>query len=206
MKRWTHAALAAVVCVVCVSGVKAEEESEEQETTVTQAELPQKVAATVNEFGAGGNFVKAVRGDEDGVPVYEVTLDKSGSKIEVQTTLDGELNMREETVENSALPKAALDQVMKKYPAAKVSRVERTLRSVYEVKIEHDGKREEVLVTPGGQFTKEPGELGSEEEHEEHEMKGKSRKADKEEEEESEEHEEHEGKKHKSERHSEEKE
>ena len=155
-----------LMMAVAASGLSlaAAEEAEGADTTVTQAELPAKVMATVREMAPGAEFVHAVKADEDGVAVYEVTVQNGARKMEVQTTLDGELTMREEVVEASALPKAALDRIMKAHPGAKVAGVERTLRTVYEVRVTGaDGKASELLVTPGGQLaagTEKLGEAG----------------------------------------------
>lgn len=183
MKSWAMLCSTAVVIGIC--GVGCAEEGEEQDTTVTQSELPGAVTQAVKEFGKGGEFVSAVKADEDGVQVYEVTLNKDGKKIEVQTTLDGELNMREEVVDNGELPKAAADRISKAHPGSQVKRVEKTIRSVYEVQItDASGKKSEVLVTPGGQLTIEPEELGgkggeeAEEKEEKEEKDEKSAKSE----------------------------
>jgi hypothetical protein len=182
MKSWL--AICSAIAVAGLSGVSwAAEEGEEHDTTVTQSELPARVAEAVKEYGKGGEFVSAVKGDEDGVPVYEVTLNKDGKKIEVQTTLDGELNMREEAVEPADLPKAALARIRKEHPGSQVHRVEKTIRSSYEVQVtDASGKKSEVLVTPGGQLTTEPEELdgkkGGEEVEEKDEKDEKAGKAE----------------------------
>lgn len=156
MRRTIRLALAAS----SVAGVLSAATAQGQDTTITQDQIPPKVADAVKEYGKGGTFVKAVKGDEDGVPVYEVTLDNKGTKTEVQTTLDGELNMREEVIDGASLPKAAADRVMKAHPGAKIQGVERTIRTIYEVRFsDPKGKQGEALVTPGGQLTSEPEEI-----------------------------------------------
>ena len=159
MNKFSRLAVAALVA--CAANLAlAEEAGESGDTTVTQEQLPQKTADTVKEYGEGGEFDHAVKADEDGVAVYEVTVKKGDRKIEVQTTLDGELNMREETIDASELPKAAAARAMKATPGGKITGAERTLRSVYEIQmVDAKGKKTEVLVTPGGQLATEPEEL-----------------------------------------------
>lgn len=161
MEKWMRlsAVLAVLVAGACFAPA-AEEEKEAGDTTVKQAELPQKVADTVKEFGKGGYFVKAVKADEDGVAVYEVTVSSGGKDVEVQTTLDGDLNMREEKIEAGDLPKAVVDRLMKEHPGAKIEAAEKTIRTMYELQIvDKKGKKAEALVTPGGQMMQEPEEL-----------------------------------------------
>lgn len=180
MNRWLVCFMSLTLAgrsVVCLA-----EEGEEHDTTVTQSELPARIAETVKEYGMGGDFLSAVKGDEDGVPVYEVTVQKDGRKIEVQTTLDGELNMREEVVGADTLPKAVLNRIKKEHPGSKIRGVEKTIRSIYEVQVtDASGKKSEVLVTPGGQLTQEPEELdgkkGEDEADEKDEKEEKASKA-----------------------------
>jgi uncharacterized membrane protein YkoI len=163
MKPLGYLLLAASLATLTI-GVKAGEADEAEDTTVTQAELPAKALETIKEFGKSGTFVNAVKADEDGVPVYEVLLDANGRKLEVQTTLDGTLNMREEKIEPGDLPEAAMKRVIKKVPGAKVKAVESTLRTIYEVDVTDEaGKSHEVLVTPGGQLVQEPEALDAKE-------------------------------------------
>jgi len=136
-----------------VTGVSQAVFAEEQSTTVTQDQIPQKVAETIRQYGKSGKFIKAVKTDEDGLEVYEITLQSGGKKIEVQTTLDGEMNMCEEAQDASALPKAALDSVNKQCLGSKIKSVEKSIRTIYEVRVAMpDGKTSEILVTPGGQI------------------------------------------------------
>jgi hypothetical protein len=162
----------------------AAEGTEEEDTTVTQSELPSRVAETVKEYGQGGDFDHAVKADEDGVAVYEVVLKKGDRIIEVQTTLDGELNMREERINPDVLPKAVVERAAKAHPGATLKGAEKTIRSVYEVQLtDAKGKRVEVLVTPGGQLVAEPEALdekgGESEADEKEEKEEKGHKASK---------------------------
>lgn len=180
--KWYHVVTVGCITASLVLPVMAEEEKESDETTVTQAELPPAVAATVKEFGMGGEFDHAVKGDEDGVAVYEVVVKKGDKKIEVQTTLDGVLNMREEKIDASELPKAVAERAVSK--GSKIKSAERTVRTVYEITVTSpSGKDHELTYTPGAQTvkvfpvkdlkaTKEKGEKGEKAE-------GKDAKAEK---------------------------
>lgn len=155
--RWQRVLAVTALAVATTGYALAEEEAAETATTVTQAELPAAVAAAVKEFGKGGEFVKAMKGDEDGVAVYEVTVQKAGQTIEVQTTLDGVLNMREEKTDAGALPKAVVEAAEKKVAGGKVTAAEVTIRTVYELNVtDKKGKKHELLVTPGGQLIDAP--------------------------------------------------
>ena len=146
--------LAAFVLAAGVAGLTFAAESD---TTVTQSELPAPVAATVKEFGKGGEFVKAAKTDEDGVEVYEVVLKQGDKNLEVQTTLDGILNMREEKVDAAALPGDVQTAAAKLVPGGKIKGAELTLRTVYEVIVtDKKGKTHELLLTPGGQQLQAP--------------------------------------------------
>lgn len=164
MEKWMRLSLALTVLVACSSLALAQEkEQEPQETSVTQAQLPPKVMQTVKEYGKGGEFVGAVKTDEDGVPVYEVTLKSAGKQMMVQTTMDGEFTMLEEPADAKALPKAALDNIAKVMRGAKVIDAEKTLRSVYEVTVQTpNGSKAELLITPTGQLAEPPEEAEDE--------------------------------------------
>ncbi len=187
-RNWMTAAMAVAALTLASPATIRAEEAEGEDTTVTQAELPAAVADTVKEFGKGGEFVKAVKADEDGVAVYEVTLKADGRDVEVQTTLGGELNMCEEKVDVDKLPAAAVARIRKAHPGAKLESAELTIRTVYEVGVvDSKGRKHEVLVTPGGQLAPAPEALDEEEggkegarghKSEMHEKSGKAGKAE----------------------------
>lgn len=112
--------------------------------------LPDAARRTVDKFGNGGAIERVAREKEDGLEIYSVILDDGGRKMEVQTTLEGELCATEEAVSPKDLPSEVAKAAAHLCPGG-VQSAERAVVLLYEVtgKDEKGATREVRITRPG---------------------------------------------------------
>jgi len=131
--------------------------------------LPAKAAAAVKEAFPKAAIVDVEVEVENGVKLYEVTLSQNGKKMGVEVTADGLLGEIEQRVTEAEVPKAVADAIAEKARGGRVRRIEKhevrgitragklipleTPKTIYEVQIVRNGKREEFEITVTGAAT-----------------------------------------------------
>jgi hypothetical protein len=115
-----------------------------------ESALPEAARKTVERFGNGGTIEKVAKENEDGLAIYSVLLNNGGKKMEVQTTLAGDLNSTEEPMAPKDLPAQVSRTARGLFPQGVVS-AERAVVVIYEVegKDASGATREARITLPG---------------------------------------------------------
>lgn len=122
-------------------------------------ELPRAVRRAVEKKFPGAEIERAERETDDGKTVFEVTLEAEDDQdIDVELTPDGKILEIEREISVSKLPEAVRETLSKRYPGAKVRKVEAISRG--------DGEDEryevllsaEVVLTAKGKVVKDEDE------------------------------------------------
>lgn len=95
----------------------------------------------------------------DGGDQFEVKLDLGGQKMEVDATADGTIVQTESVVDSAAVPAKVLAAFSAKYPAAKLTRAQKQVRTgkgtFYEIKFDGQPKAKEATFAEDGTFVEE---------------------------------------------------
>jgi len=128
---------------------------EEVEFHCKPAELPQAVLQAADLAYSGGRIVDCEKEHRDGDVYYEVTKEINGREFEVLVTPEGVIERREIEVDAGSLPQAvnaAADQAVpggRRTKSEEIRDRENKLEE-YHVKIERQGLRFKVVLTPEG--------------------------------------------------------
>ena len=147
-----------MVCTVLAAlmvagGVRADEEK------VPLDKVPAKVRQALKTKYPRAEVVSAEKEDENGKTVYEFKLKQGKKKWEASFTPDGDFVGIEEVIKESDLPAQVKEGLRKKYPHAKVLRVEKettgegdSAKVVYEIVVQDKKGKREVQFDPHGKF------------------------------------------------------
>lgn len=161
MIRWLS--ISAVVCLVLLAaGVLADEKAEK----ITADKLPQKVKDSIKDRFPGSEVTSAEKENEKGQVMYDIELKHEGRKYEMDIKEDGTIVEIEKEIASKDVPEAITKAVKKKYPTATIKEVMEVNKVTgkeekpthYEVTIEMDGKKKEVVVSLDGKEVKGEGE------------------------------------------------
>ena len=153
MKSWKAGMVAGAV-VVCGLATPALARDRE----IKQSEVPAVVMKAVNSKYPDAKPSKFSTETEKGKPVYEVKLDVGGKSTELSFAPDGTLLAEEQVIDVGELPasvKSALSA--SSYAKAKILRAEKEQKdgaTRYEVLVEEQGKKSEVVFDAGGKLVK----------------------------------------------------
>jgi hypothetical protein len=130
------------------------------EEKVPLNEVPKAVMKVVKAKFPEGELVGASKETEKGKTIYEVSLKDQGHKVDVEVTAEGKIVAIEKEIAAKDLPEAVATALNKKYPGAKIQKVEEITKSdqvsAYEaVIVTEDKKRLEVSFNPEGKFLAE---------------------------------------------------
>jgi hypothetical protein len=142
------------------------------EAKIDVKELPTGVLAAVRAKFPEGKLMGAAKEEEDRKMTYEVTLSDSGAKIDVAVSAKWKILEVEKTIDAKELPEAVAATIRTKYPTAKVSKAEQTIKyeeaeeeTTYEVVLSTAGKKDvEVELSPKGKVLDDEGDEDEDEE------------------------------------------
>jgi uncharacterized membrane protein YkoI len=151
----------AVVCLVMLAmSARADEKAEK----IAPDKLPQKIKDSLNRRFPGAEVTSAEKEKEKGEIVYDLELKHEGRKYEMDIKEDGTIVEIEKEIKNP--PEAITKAVKRKYPKATIKEVMEVNKVTgaeekpihYEVTVEMDGKKKEVIVSLDGKSVKTEGE------------------------------------------------
>jgi len=123
--------------------------------------LPNPVIVTLLRFGNGGTIESVAKKNEGDLPVYAVKLNNNGTKMDIQTTLEGDLCSTEEAVGTDEMPPFVARAARKAFPKG-VTAAARTITVMYKVTgLDAGGHvREAWIALPGTALVEAPGASG----------------------------------------------
>jgi uncharacterized membrane protein YkoI len=151
----------AVFCLVMLAlGAQADEKTGKIEPD----KLPQKVKDAVKARLPGAEVTSAEKEKENGEIVYDLELKHEGRKYEMDIKEDGTIIEIEKEIKD--VPEAISKAVKRKYPKATIQEVMEVNKVTgkeekpihYEVTIDLDGKKKEIIVSLDGKNVKGEGE------------------------------------------------
>ena len=159
IRRWLSAC--AVGCLVMLSTSALADDKAEK---IDPDKLPQKVKDAVKARLPGAEVTSAEKEKENGEIVYDLELKHEGRKYEMDIKEDGTIVEIEKEIKNP--PEAVIKAVKRKYPKAAIQEVMEVNKVTgkeekpihYEVTIETDGKKKEVIVSLDGKTVRGEGE------------------------------------------------
>jgi hypothetical protein len=159
--------LAVLVVLTCACSTRADDEK------ISAENLPAAVKKTIKKKFPKAEIEKAAKEVEDGKTTYEVLLEIDDRPIEVAFNADGAILEIERVIPFDQVPARVKKALAKKYPAAKITKVEAVTKgedgpTVYEIVI-----NTEVVLDAKGKFVK-----AAAEEDEKPSAKGKKPKKD----------------------------
>jgi uncharacterized membrane protein YkoI len=138
--------------------------ADEKAQKIEPDKLPQKIKDAVNARLPGAEVTSAEKEKENGEIVYDLELKHEGRKYEMDIKEDGTIIEIEKEIKNP--PEAITKAVKRKYPTATIKEVMEVNKVTgkeekpihYEVTIDMDGKKKEVIVSLDGKSVKGEGE------------------------------------------------
>ena len=132
----------------------------EEEEKIEINTLPKAVASAVKTKFPKAEMASAEKGDEDGKPVFEVSIKNGKQSIDVTLTPEGKILLVEKAIDGKDLPKAVATALASKYPKATIKLAEELIRddklSGYEITVvTADNKTHEVEFDPKGKLVEE---------------------------------------------------
>lgn len=126
----------------------------EKEDAIPLDKLPAAVHKALAAYAQDSEVTKADKGDEDGKKVFEFDIDQGGKKFELTLSKKGKFLGREEDIEPSAVPAAALAALKSQAGDATLSDFEKAEdkhhKISYEGTFEKGGQKTEVSVDETG--------------------------------------------------------
>jgi len=144
------------------TGASADEKAEK----IAPDKLPQKIKDALNVRFPGAKVTSAEKEKEKGEIVYDLELTHEGRKYEMDIKEDGTIVEIEKEIAAKDVPEAITKAVKRKYPTATIKEVMEVNKVTgkeekpdhYEVTIETDGKKKEVVVSLDGKKVNGKGE------------------------------------------------
>jgi uncharacterized membrane protein YkoI len=153
MKSWKAGTVAAMAIV---GGFATTVFAKDRE--IKESEVPAAVMKAVNTRYPNAKPSKFATETEKGKPVYEVKLDVGGKSTEVSVAPDGTVVSEEQVIDVGELPDSVKSSFSaSSYAKAKILRVEKELKggtTRYEVLVEDQSKKSEVVFDAGGKLVK----------------------------------------------------
>ena len=140
--------------VVSASGAT----SNADEQRMKPADLPKAVKATVKKLYPDAKIVGASKetDEKEKETMYEVEMMVDGKSVDLAIDDEGELEETEKEINAADLPKAVTRAAAKRFPNAKITKVEEVTdeddKVVYELALIHDGEKMEVVIAPNGKI------------------------------------------------------
>jgi hypothetical protein len=155
-------AIALIGLVTLATAALADEKSEK----ISPDKLPQKIKDSIKGRFPGAEVTGAEKENEKGKVVFDIELKHEGRKYEMEIEEDGTIVEIEKEVASKDVPEAITKAVKKKYPTSTIKEVMEVNKVTgkeekpihYEVVIETDGKKKEVVVSLDGKTVKAEGE------------------------------------------------
>jgi len=157
--RWLSACALVGLIILSTSAL-----ADDKEKKIDSDKLPQKVKDAVKARLPGAEVTSAEKEKENGEIVYDLELKHEGRKYEMDIKEDGTIVEIEKEIKNP--PEAVIKAVKRKYPKAAIQEVMEVNKVTgkeekpihYEVTIETDGKKKEVIVSLDGKTVRGEGE------------------------------------------------
>src|SRR5712692_3063332 len=140
--------------------------ADEKSRKIASDKLPQKIKDSIKDRFPGAEVTSAEKENENGKVMYDIELKHEGRKYEMDIKEDGTIVEIEKEIASKDIPEAITKAVKKKYPTSTIKEVmevntvtgkeEKPIH--YEVTIETDGKKKEVVVSLDGKEVKAEGE------------------------------------------------
>jgi uncharacterized membrane protein YkoI len=127
----------------------------EKEETVSWSQVPAATQQTIKQRVPETAIQKIEKDDEDGKASYEFQILQAGKKSEVTVDADGKLMSLEEVVALADVPVTVRQTLELQAVGGKMGTLEKVTedgKTTFEAKIEKDGKRSEITVTPDGKI------------------------------------------------------
>ena len=145
-------AITALGLLVVAPGAQADEEE------IPLKDVPRAVIDAVKAKFPDAKMKKAVKEEEDGRTVYELSFTHEDKDYEIEAKADGTIVAVEKQIAVSDLPEAVVKGVKAKYPDAKIEEAKEVtagLKVTYEVEIETAKKKElEITLDASGRILK----------------------------------------------------
>ena len=147
-------AITALGLLVVATGARADEEK------IPLDDVPRAVIDAVKVKFPDAKIKKAVKEEEDGTTVYELSFTHEDKDYKVEAKADGTIIAVEREIAVSDLPEAVVKGVKAKYPDAKIEKAEEVteglnLKVTYEIEIETAEKKElEITLDASGSILK----------------------------------------------------
>ncbi len=140
--------------------------ADEKAGKIAPDKLPQKIKDSIKDRFPGAEVTSAEKENEKGKVMYDIELKHEGRKYEMDIKEDGTIVEIEKEIAAKDVPDAITKAVKKKFPTSTIKEVmevnavtgkeEKPIH--YEVAIETDGKKKEVIVSLDGKMVKGEGE------------------------------------------------
>src|SRR5256885_2915350 len=149
--------------IACFVAMALSARADDKAQKIEPDKLPQKIKDAVKARLPGAEITSAEKEKENGEIVYDLELKHEGRKYEMDIKEDGTIIEIEKEIKNP--PEAITRAVKRKYPKATIKEVMEVNKVTgneekpekYEVTIEIDGKKKEVIVSLDGKSIKEEG-------------------------------------------------
>jgi uncharacterized membrane protein YkoI len=150
----------AVTTVNAAENANAKESAKKEkgEETVTLAEVPTAVHATIDKEIPGASIGKIEKEDHDGKTVYDVEAKFKGKNVEMDIAVDGKLLTREDSVPFDSLPGVVGAAAGKYFGATKDLEAGKEVEdgtTFYEVEGKKDGKKVTLKFAADGKLVEE---------------------------------------------------
>jgi Putative beta-lactamase-inhibitor-like, PepSY-like len=167
MRSLTTWCAAIVVAGLIAFGISVADDKAEK---IAPDKLPKAVADAIKARFPEGKITSAEKENEDGKVVYDIELTSGGLKYEMDIHEDGTIAEIEKEIKE--VPAAITKAIEGKYPKAKIVEVmevnklkdKKETPEHYEVTIENEGKKSEVIVSLDGKSVKTEAEEKKEKE------------------------------------------
>jgi uncharacterized membrane protein YkoI len=138
------------------------DDQEEQEESITLAQAPAPVKASLQKYFAGKlpADLELERAVENGAVLYEAEWEVNGLESGLEISEGGDILQFENEVRVEDLPGAVTESLMAQFPGGRILEAEKIQRpgadpaAYYEVEVELSGggKRQELLIAPDGRL------------------------------------------------------
>jgi len=155
-----------VIAGIALVMVATASQADEKAGKIAPDKLPQKIKDSIKERFPGAEVTGAEKENENGQIMYDIELKHEGRKYEMDIKEDGTIVEIEKEIASKDVPEAITKAVKKKFPTGTIKGIMEVNKVTgkeekpihYEVTIETDGKKKEVVVSLDGKTVKEEGE------------------------------------------------
>ena len=115
--------------------------------SISESDLPPKVAGLVDKFADGNPISEIEKFVEEDVTVYEVEYKKGDREYGIMCTEFGDMIRIEKEISVSELPETVLAEIEEDFPGAQIKEVDAIQLYLYEIELEANGRKYELLFT-----------------------------------------------------------